>query len=84
MNHSQIPKVNLTDSAVQTAWDAAVRNLTEINTIPCDFAVYNATGLLNAEVPFMMRAGGSYQTPWTRDAAINTWAAGRLLEPEVP
>lgn len=83
MNHSQIPKVNLTDCAVQTAWDAAVRNLTEINTIPCDFAVYNATGLLNAEVPFMMRAGGSYQTPWTRDAAINTWAAGRLLEPEV-
>ena len=83
MNYTQIPNVTLTDSAVQSAFDAAVKNLTEINTIPCDFSVYNATGLLNGEVPFMMRAGGSYQTPWTRDAAINTWAAGRLLEPEV-
>lgn len=83
MNYTQIPSVNLTNNEVQKAFDAAVKNLTEINTIPCDFTVYNATGLLNPEVPFMMRAGGSYQTPWTRDAAINTWAAGRLLEPEV-
>lgn len=83
MNYLQIPKVMLTDSAVQKAFDAAVKNLTEINTILCDFAVYNATGRLNPQVPLMMRAGGSYQTPWTRDAAINTWAAGRFLEPEV-
>lgn len=83
MKYLQIPKVTLTDSAVQKAFDTAVKNLTEINTIPCDFSVYNETGLLNPQVPFMMRAGGSYQTPWTRDAAINTWAAGRLLEPEV-
>ena len=83
MNYLQIPQVTLTDGAVQKAFDASVKNLTEINTIPCDFAVYNATGLLTSEVPFMMRAGGSYQTPWTRDAAINTWAAGRLLEPKV-
>ena len=78
-----LPNMNLTDPAVQSAWDAAVKNLTEINTIPCDFSVYNSTGLLNPQIPFMMRAGGSYQTPWTRDASINTWAAGRLLEPEV-
>lgn len=83
MNHKQIPGFILTDPAVQSACDAAVKNLVEINTIPCDFSVYNATGLLDSAVPFMMRAGGSYQTPWTRDAAINTWAAGRLLEPKV-
>lgn len=83
MHYLQIPEVVLTHSGVQKAFDFAVKNLTEINTIACDFTVYNATGLLNPAVPFMMRAGGSYQTPWTRDAAINTWAAGRLLEPEV-
>ena len=83
MSYTQIPQVVLTDSAVQKAFNASVKNLMEINTIACDFAVYNATGLLNPEVPFMMRAGGSYQTPWTRDAAINTWCAGRLLEPKV-
>lgn len=83
MNHTQIPNAVLTDPGVQAAFAAAVKNLTEINTIPCDFAVYNATGLLDPAVPYMMRAGGSYQTPWTRDAAINTWAAGRLLEPKV-
>ena len=31
----------------------------------------------------MFRAGGDYDTPWTRDAAINTWNAGRFLAPQV-
>lgn len=31
----------------------------------------------------MFRAGGDYDTPWTRDAAINTWNAGRFLAPRV-
>ena len=83
MHYQHLPILQLTDSAVQTAYTAAVRNLTEINTIPCDFSVYNGTGLLDPAVPLMIRAGGSYQTPWTRDASINTWAAGRLLEPKV-
>lgn len=83
MSYTQIPTVRLTDPAVQTAFDAAVQNLVNINTIPCDFDTYNSTGLLDPELPKMMRAGGSYQTPWTRDAAINTWAAGRLLIPSV-
>ena len=83
MTIKKIPTVVLTDSGIQKAFDAAVHNLTGINTITCDFSVYNATGLLNSEVPMMIRAGGSYQTPWTRDAAINSWAAGRFLEPEV-
>ncbi|MGV8907775.1 MAG: MGH1-like glycoside hydrolase domain-containing protein [Propionicimonas sp.] len=30
-----------------------------------------------------LRAGGGYDTPWTRDAAINTWQAAAWLAPEV-
>jgi len=39
-------------------------------------------GLLEREVPVFL-AGESYETPWTRDAAINVWNAGGLLHPEV-
>lgn len=85
MTHIHIPEVFLTDRKVQSAFDAAMHNLVRINTIPCDFSVHNATdatGLLDPEAPFMVRAGGSYDTPWTRDSAINTWAAGRLIVPQ--
>ena len=61
-------------------FDAAVYNVTEINTVACDYSVYNSTGLLVH--PFMIRAGGHYETPWTRDAAINTWHAMRFLDPK--
>ena len=59
MTIKKIPTVVLTDSGIQKAFDAAVHNLTGINTIACDFSVYNATGLLNSEAPMMIRAGGS-------------------------
>ncbi len=62
---------------------AALQNLLDINTIPADFETYNATGLLSPDAPFLIRAGGDYNTPWTRDASINSWCAGSLLEPEV-
>ena len=39
-------------------------------------------GLLKEKVPVLL-AGGGYDTPWTRDAAINTWNAAGLLLPEV-
>jgi len=38
-------------------------------------------GLLNGEAPVLL-AGLGYDTPWTRDAAINTWNFGGLLHPE--
>jgi len=38
-------------------------------------------GLLEEEVPVIL-AGLGYDTPWTRDAAINTWNCGGLLYPE--
>lgn len=82
MTHTCIPKVILTDPAAQAAFDAALKNLVEINTIPCDFSIFNVTGLMDPEVPFMIRAGGSYENPWTRDSAINTWAAGRFILPQ--
>jgi hypothetical protein len=30
-----------------------------------------------------LQAGGGYDTPWTRDSAINTWQAAAWLEPRV-
>lgn len=38
-------------------------------------------GLLAEAAPVII-AGGDYDTPWTRDAAFNTWFAGGLLAPE--
>ena len=39
-------------------------------------------GLLEQEVPCLL-AGIYYNTPWTRDAAINVWNALAILSPEV-
>ena len=71
----------LTDPRIGHCFDAAAENLLCINTVPCDHAIYNSTGLLTGH--HMFRAGGDYDTPWTRDAAINTWNAGRFLAPQV-
>ncbi len=71
----------LQDRRIEGCFEAAAENLLCINTVPCDHAVYNSTGLLQGDR--MFRAGGDYDTPWTRDAAINTWNAGRFLAPQV-
>jgi glycogen debranching enzyme len=39
-------------------------------------------GLLEHRVPVIL-AGLHYNTPWTRDAAINTWNGGALIMPDV-
>jgi len=39
-------------------------------------------GLLERDEPVIL-AGESYDTPWTRDAAINVWNGGGLLDPDV-
>lgn len=39
-------------------------------------------GILETEKPCII-AGLGYDTPWTRDASINTWNAGGLICPEV-
>ena len=74
------PVLVASDSDTVRCFDAAVHNAADINTVPCVYSIYNGTGLL--QHPFMIRAGRNYHTPWTRDAAINTWQAMRLLNPQ--
>ncbi len=68
---------------ISNAYRLALKNLLEINTVPCPARIYNQTGLLEEQPGLMMRAGGTYPTPWTRDAAVNTMNAACFLEPEV-
>ncbi len=75
------PVLVSSNADIVRCFDAAVHNVADINTVPCVYSVYNSTGLL--QHPFMIRAGGNYHTPWTRDAAINTRQAMRLLNPQV-
>lgn len=74
-------RARLRDARLQRCLEAAAEDLLEINTVFCDHSIYNSTGLLRGDR--MFRAGGEYDTPWTRDAAVNTWNAGRYLSPDV-
>ncbi len=73
--------------ALTDAYTAALQNLLTVNTIPYTSggkqAEYNQTGLLAAAPDTFIRAGGGYEQPWTRDASVNSWNAGSLLEPAV-
>jgi hypothetical protein len=62
-----------------TAYAAALDNLLRTNTIGYD-ARYDKSGLLDPAVG-IVRAGGGYDQPWTRDASINSWNATSLLSP---
>ncbi|HEY3470716.1 MAG TPA: glycosyl hydrolase family 65 protein [Amycolatopsis sp.] len=62
-----------------TAYTAALGNLLRTNTIAYD-PRYDKTGLLDPAVG-IVRAGGGYAQPWTRDASINSWNATSLLDP---
>ena len=74
------PVLRTTAFDIARCFDSAMYNVLNINTAPCDYDIYNGTGLL--QHPFMVRAGGDYDVPWTRDAAINTWQAVNLLDPQ--
>lgn len=80
MTNFNKPVLQTASSDLARCFEAAVHNAADINTVSCDYSIYNSTGLLNH--PFMVRAGGNYETPWTRDAAINTWQAMRFLDPK--
>jgi len=62
-------------------FEAALHNLLDINTVPYDAKVYNQTELMKGGR--FIRAGGGYDQPWTRDAAINSWNAASLLAPDL-
>ncbi|MEU6849617.1 hypothetical protein ABZ901_06745 [Actinacidiphila alni] len=63
-----------------TAYASALTNLLTTNTIGWDPAVYNKSGLMDPDVG-IVRAGGGYPQPWTRDASVNSWNATSLLAP---
>jgi len=62
-----------------TAYAAALKNLLQTNTIGYDTR-YGKSGLTDPNVG-IVRAGGGYDQPWTRDASINSWNATSLLSP---
>lgn len=63
-------------------YDSAVHNLISINIIECNEEAYGKTGLVQSPNPLIIRAGGDYNSPWTRDASINSWSAASLLAPD--
>lgn len=77
------PLLRFEDAASQglygATYGAALENLLGINTVP--FGEEHArSGLMDPGVG-MVRAGGGYAQPWTRDATINSWNATSLLAP---
>lgn len=79
------PTIRFADPAVQARlgvpFEKSLDNLLTINTVSFDPAHYNSTGLMRGKV--FLRAGGDYQQPWTRDAAVNSWNAASLFAPDV-
>ena len=69
------------DKDIVCCFGSAVHNAVDINTVYCRYMRYNKTGLLKHRR--MVRAGGNYKTPWTRDASVNTWQAMNFISPEV-
>ena len=72
-----------TQNKLGRAYDSALDNLLILNTVPDRQNRYNPTGLMAPGNNYFIKAGGGYDTPWTRDASINSWNAGSLLEPIV-
>ncbi|TCC49093.1 glycogen debranching protein [Kribbella capetownensis] len=60
-------------------YPAALENLLVTNTVRFG-DVHSRSGLMDPAVG-MVRAGGGYEQPWTRDATINSWNATSLLAP---
>lgn len=76
------PKLTIGNETIAQAYEMALDNLLIVNTVPVAADRYNRTGLLDLELGLMIRAGGGYCQPWTRDAAVNTMNAACFLEPE--
>ena len=72
---SLLPQFTTDNPEINQAWNLAVSDL--LSNI-CLFR----DGLLRQKKPVIL-AGSGYDTPWTRDAAINTWNAAGLLLPSV-
>ena len=51
MTHTNKPALQASCADIVRCFGAAVHNAADINTVPCDYAVYNSTGLLKQAVP---------------------------------
>jgi hypothetical protein len=71
----QLPKLATNDHNLDQAFAIALAD------VKGNIHAYKA-GLLDSTRPVLM-AGAGYDTPWTRDAAINTWNGAGLLWPEI-
>jgi hypothetical protein len=70
-----LPDLEISETLLDRAFRIAVGDLTgNINLF--------RDGLLDSPAPCIL-AGLDYNTPWTRDAAFNTWYGGGLLYPHV-
>jgi glycogen debranching enzyme len=69
------PRLRTGDAVLDRAFTIALAD------VEGNVKAYRA-GVLEAPSPVLM-AGAGYTTPWTRDAAINTWNGAGLLWPEV-
>jgi hypothetical protein len=80
------PTLTFADTTTQaelgTAYTKALSNLLDTNTVAYDPATYNSSGLMTTDPQTFIKAGGGYDQPWTRDAAVNSWNAASLLEPK--
>jgi len=68
------PEFTAGDPLLARSVQAATVTLLDINTVP---------GRGPHEPAHFLRAGGGYNEPWTRDAAINSWLAASWLTPHV-
>ena len=69
---------------VAAVYDDALTNLLDKNTVrPAKPGDQDRLGRLADPPGTFIRAGGGYDQPWTRDASLNSWFAGSLLEPVV-
>ena len=66
---------------ISSCYKLALTNLLDHNIIKVVRSKYNRSKLFTGVPSRIIRAGGNYQTPWTRDAAINTYNAANLLAP---
>lgn len=64
------------------AYAEALTNLLQTNVITYDPSVYDKSGLMDPSLG-IIRAGGGYPQPWTRDASVNSWNAASLLDPSL-
>ena len=71
----EMPTLHCGDSVIERAFAIALHDLA-FNIVRLQ------DGLLEREAR-VFRAGGGYDKPWTRDAAINVWSGAGLLYPEI-